>query len=165
MTRRTKELSFTAEEIRHERDTRGLSWAQVAKNLGLPNPRAAHMAYIRLTGEDSTGQGKRSHNGMSVSSRKTVAPNWNDDSDQDEIEERLNGRWVEESGSGKDYQPARWSGSTIMVQRKYGYEEVQVRHCVAFTFGPNNDLPLTVEVRSDQGAFRAFYVRDIKEVR
>lgn len=162
---RIKEFTFTVEEIKHERDTRGLSWAQVAKNLNLPNPRAAHMAYVRLTGEDSRGQGKRSHNGMSVSTRKTVATEWNDDSDQDEIEERLNGHWVEESGSGKDYRAAHWSGSTIIVQRKGYLEEVRIRHCTAFTFGPNDDLPLTVEVKSDQGAFRAFYVRDIKEVR
>lgn len=163
--RKRAPLTITAEEIRRERDARGLSWAQVAKNLNLPSPRAAHMAYVRLTGEDSKGQGKRTMTGFGVRSTKTFAVQWDDDSDQDEIEERLNGAWVEEAGSGKDYRPGHWSGSLIIVQRKYGVEEVKVGHCKAFTFGPNDDKPLTVEVKSDQGAYRAFYVKDILEVR
>lgn len=167
--RSRKELAITAEDIVRERDERGLSWAQVAKNLDLASPGAARSAYTKLTGRphtESQMQGRRAPRGTGVRStnRKTVGVQWDDDSDQDEIEQRLNGAWIEESGTGKDYTPGHWSGSTIVVARKYGEEEVRVKVVKAFTFGKNGDKPLTVELLADN-AFRAFYVRDIKEVR
>lgn len=169
--RKAKPLTITAEDIVRERDQRGLSWAQVAANLDLSSPGAARKAYTDLTGRphtDSQMQGRRAARGTGarVSGRKTFAVEWGDDSDQDEIETRLNGVWVEESGDGKSYQPGHWSGSTITVQRKYGIEEVRVGQVQAFTFGPKENLPLTVEIRDGHNrCFRAFYVRDIKEVR
>lgn len=165
-----KALPCTAEDIIRERDERGLSWAQVAKNLDLKSPGAARAAYTKLTGRphtESVMQGRAARGtGVRATNRKTAAPEWGDDSDQDEIEAKLNGRWIEESGSGKDYTPGHWSGSTIVIRRKHGYEEeVRVKQVTAFTFGKDGNLPLTIEFRSGNGAFRAVYAKDIKEVR
>ncbi len=172
-SRNRKPLAITAEDIVRERDQRGLSWAQVAANLDLSSPGAARKAYTDLTGRphtDSQMQGRRAARGtgVRVSGRKTFAVEWHDDSDQDEIINRLQGPWVEEQGEpgSKSYSPGHWSGSTITVQRKYGVEEVRVGQVLAFTYGPKEDLPLTVEIRDGSNrCFRAFYVKDIKEVR
>lgn len=171
--RRKRVITCSAEDIIRERDERGLSWAQVAANLDLGSPGAARKAYTDLTGRphtDSQMQGRRAPrgSGVRVSGRKTFAVQWDDDSDQDEIETRLNGVWVEESGEpgSKSYVPGHWSGSTITVHRKYGIEEVRVGHVMAFSFGKDGNKPLTVEIREGSNhCFRAFYVRDIKEVR
>lgn len=171
--RRKRVITCTAEDIIRERDERGLSWAQVAANLDLGSPGAARKAYTDLTGRphtDSQMQGRRAPrgSGVRVSGRKTFAVQWDDDSDQDEIETRLNGVWVEESGEpgSKSYTPGHWSGSTITVARRYGIEEVRVGHVMAFSFGKDGNKPLTVEIREGSNhCFRAFYVRDIKEVR
>ena len=169
-SRSRKPITCTAEDIVRERDERGLSWAQVARNLDLGSPGQARKAYTVLTGRphtDSIMQGHRAPRGSGVRSTKTFAVQWDDDSDQDAIIERLQGAWIEESGDpgSKSYTPGHWSGSYITVQRKYGIEEVRIRRVIGFTFGPKEDKPLTVEVKSDQGAYRAFYVQDIKEVR
>lgn len=171
--RRKRVITCSAEDIIRERDERGLSWAQVAANLDLGSPGAARKAYTDLTGRphtDSQMQGRRAPrgSGVRVSGRKTFAVQWDDDSDQDEIETRLNGVWVEESGEpgSKSYTPGHWSGSTITVARRYGIEEVRVGHVMAFSFGKDGNKPLTVEIREGSNhCFRAFYVRDIKEVR
>jgi hypothetical protein len=168
-----KAPACTAEDIVRERDQRGLSWAQVAKNLDLGSPGAARTAYTKLTGRhhsESVMQGHRAPRGSGARlvGRKTIAPQWNDMTDQDEIIERLNGPLVPESGEpgSKGYQPEHWSGSVIVIQRKYGTEEVHVKHVKAFSFGKNGDKPLQVELLDRHtGGTRCFYVADIKEIR
>lgn len=161
------ELGITAEAITAERDGAGRSWAIVAKNLGLASPGAARSAYTLLTGrahQDSTGI-KRAPRG--TASRAVSSPGWDDDSDQEAIEAALNGRWIEEHGSGKDYVPAHWSGSDIAVQRMKGAftEEVRVKRVTAFSFGKDGTQPLQVSLIQDNGAARCFFVTDITEVR
>jgi hypothetical protein len=164
----------TAEDIIRERDTKGLSWRQVALNLDLGGPGQARKAYTDLTGTphyNSQPIVRRAPRG-SVSDRKVDSPGWNDDSDQETIEERLNGTWVPESGSGKDWRPAHWSGSQIVVRRTIPRtertfdEEVYVRQVTEFTYGKKGDQPLQVWVSTDPaGAMRCFRVADIVEVR
>ena len=173
-TRRKKgEWPCTAEDVVRERDQRGLSWAQVAANLGLGGPGQARTAYAELTGrnhQDSQPLIKRAPKG--TARRKVNAPEWDDDSDQEAIEASLNGAWLEESGSGATYQPARWSGSAIQVRHQMRGseftwdEDVLVKRVEGFTFGANGDQPLQVTlVEKVSGAFRTFFVASILEVR
>lgn len=168
--RKAKEWPCTAEQIISERDHKGQSWKQVAINLDLGSPGAARKAYTELTGVphyESQAIVKRTRN--VGTGKKKDTPGWDDDTDQGEIEASLNGSWVEESGSGKTYIPAHWSGSLITVQRQVGEsayeEEVLVRYCTAFSFGPNGDQPLQVSLIQDNGAARTFFVTNIISVR
>lgn len=164
---------FTAEDITKIRDGEGLSWADVAKRLKLKSPGAARKAYTALTGRphnESVMTGRKRAARSSASSVRVVLE-WNDDSDQDDIMARLNGMWVEAIGEpgSKNYQPAHWSGSHIVVRRTmYGndtVEELRVAYCTRFSFGKNGDQPLSVEVVDrDTGATRQFFVKDIVEV-
>lgn len=171
--RKTGEWPCTAEQIVAERDGAGRSWKQVAINLNLGSPGQARKAYTDLTGRphhESQAIVKRATRGTATN-RKVDSPGWDDDSDQGEIEARLNGEWVEESGSGQNYTPAHWTGSMIVVERTVRetatfIEEVLVGRVVEFTFGPKGDQPLQVwVVQKDTGAMRCFRVADIKEVR
>jgi hypothetical protein len=170
---KVQELGLTADDLRRERDVKGLSWRQVALNLGLGTPGAARAAYSTLTGQshhDSVMTGKRAPRGTA---RKRVdAPGWNDDSDQEEIEARLNGGWIEESGSGATYTPAHWAGSSIVVQHTVPggthkfEEEVDVAYVKAFTFGKNGDQPLQITlIEKATSAYRTFFASAILEVR
>jgi hypothetical protein len=163
----------TAEQIVAERDTAGRSWAQVAVNLGLGSPGQARKAYTALTGKphhESQMTGRRATRAVSKG-RKVTAPGWDDDSDQDAIAERLNGEWIEASGEGtKNYMPAHWSGSDIVVRRTSGSyvyeEEIQVKYVVEFTFGKSGTSPLGVTfICRYTGHFRTIQVAEIIEVR
>lgn len=157
MARRSKNQPWqcTAEDIVRERDEKGLSWKQVATNLNLGNPSAARKAYAELTGRSHTESQpilKRAPKGHNATGRKMVNPGWNDDSDQYEIEAKLNGPWVEPEGEPgtKNYRPGHWSGSRILVKRSLNgrswEEEVRVAHVTAFTFGPEGDQPLQLTI-------------------
>lgn len=161
----------TAEDVVRERDQRGLSWRQVAANLGLGSPGQARTAYTELTGKphyESQPIVKRAPKG--TVGKVVDSPGWDDDSDQEEIEARLNGSWIEASGEGQNYTPAHWSGSFIVVRHKQGDyvwdEDCEVSYVTAFTFGPEGDQPLQVLLHEKgTSAFRAFRVADILEVR
>lgn len=159
----------TAEEIVAERDGAGRSWRQVAINLGLGSPGQARKAYSALTGRphyESEAIVKRQR-GTSAG-RKVDSPGWNDESDQGEIEDRLNGTWVEQAGNV----PAHWTGSVITVAHEsylkgHTYEEeVEVKYVTSFSFGKAGDQPLQVNIIDKYtGAARCFRVASITEVR
>lgn len=174
--KRAKPITCTAEEIVAERDGKGLSWAQVAINLNLGSPGAARRTYTQLTGKphtDSQMSGKRAPRGSRASGRKLAKPDWNDDTDQDEIIGKLQGAWHEPSGDPgtKNYVPGHWTGSNIAVSRTLGgrlkpyEEEVAVARVVEFSFGKNEDQPLQVTVIDrESGAQRCFFVSTIISV-
>lgn len=167
--RRNEPWPCTAEQIEHERDTRGLSWAQVANNLGLGNPGAARKAYAELTGRPhNSSQPVVTRAPKGAATKRTVTPLWDDDSDQEEIEAALNGPWVEASGEGKDYRPAHWSGSAIKVRRRLGEmeweEQLRVSRTDSFTYGPEGDQELQVTVFAEEGGARTFRVKDFLAV-
>jgi type II secretory pathway pseudopilin PulG len=89
----------TAEQITAERDTKGLSWKQVAVNLGLPNPGAARSAYTELTGRPHSDaapvrqRAARSTTSVNGVRHKRNLVEWNDDTDQDEMIEALTHHW------------------------------------------------------------------------
>lgn len=166
------EWPCTADELVAERDTAGRSWAQVAVNLGLGSPGQARKAYTALTGKphhESQMTGRRAT--RAVAKGRTVdSPGWDDESDQEAIEARMNGEWVEESGDGKNFMPAHWSGSDIVVRRVTGNhvyeEEIQVKYVVEFTFGASGTCPLGVTfICRYTGHFRTIAVAEIIEVR
>lgn len=175
MGKAPKELTITKEDIIRERDERKLSWAQVARNLELGNPGAARKAYAELTGrshKDSKPIVQRAPKG--IGNRRTETPLWDDDTDQEEIEAKLNGPWVEAEGEPgtKKYVPAHWAGSVIKVRRsvtgRTWYEEFVVSKADSFTYGPEGDQPLQVTVfaiNSDRakGTY-TFRVQDILAV-
>lgn len=166
------EWPCTAEQIVAERDHAGRSWAQVAVNLGLGSPGQARKAYTALTGKphhESQMTGKRASKAV-ARGRKVQSPGWDDETDQTEIEARLNGEWVEASGSGNQFIPAHWTGSDIVVQRTSGSyvyeEEIQVKYVTEFTFGLRGDCPLGVTfIDRFTGGFRTIRVAEIIQVR
>ena len=93
--RAPKTYTFTADQLREARV--GRSWADVAKLLGLPNPGAARKAWLDLTGEPHTAApelvGKRARKGSSSSTR-LAAPQWDDNSDRQEIMTKLQGATI-----------------------------------------------------------------------
>jgi hypothetical protein len=174
--RATKAPACTEEQIVNERDGKGLSWKQVAINLDLGSPGAARRMYTQLTGRhhsESQMTGKRAARGSASTGRKLTNPEWNDDSDQDEITDKLQGVWVEPIGEvgSKNYVPGHYSGSRIVVTRKLRGseetydEELRVARVVSFTFGKDGDQPLQVTVIDEySGAQRCFFVTDITSV-
>lgn len=174
-TRRKRgEYTCTKEDIERERDERGLSWKQVAVNLGLGSPGAARKAYSDLTGRPHNTSNpvvNRAPRGSGSSTVALLTPLWDDDSDQDEIIEKVQGEWIPESGSGKTYVPGHFRGSTITVRRKSLYtqneyeETLRVSRIDKFAYdGKNEDGPLVVHLVGDTG-FRCFKVTDIVAVR
>lgn len=157
----------TADDIIRERDTRSLSWKQVAVNLNLGSPGQARKAYADLTGVphyESQMTGKRASKGAGVG-RKIDAPDWDADSDQDEIIERLQGRWHEPTKDSSGH----YDGSLITVKHDYRglewEEECAVSRVAGFAFeGEDEHLVITVYDR-ETGAARAFNVQDIVAVR
>lgn len=139
--------SFTADDIVRERDTLRQGWRRVAVNLGLENSRQARKAYTELTGvpyRESVIQVVRSK----ATNRSVLRPEWDDDTDQDEI--------IEVLGDG---------GRTILVSRKYGPdEEIVVRRLVEFEF-VNGDGPLNMTfVEDETGGTRCVRVSSIEEI-
>jgi hypothetical protein len=156
---RSKNATCTAEDVVRERDERGLSWKQVAINLELGSPSAARTAYTRLTGRphnESNTEVKRAprlpKSVVRAERRKTLHPKWTDDSDQDEIIERID-------------------GSVIVVRRVFRKielpeERIAVGRIDSFRFdGANQDGPLCVTIIDrETSASRTFRVADIVEV-
>lgn len=157
-------LPCTAEDVVRERDEKGLSWAQVAANLGLGNPSAARKAYTLLTGKPHSSSNpiiNRSSGGGWKGRKATHSPLWDDDSDQDEIIEMVTGRVI---FVVRDYKGTKWE------------EEMFVDRVAAFSFGKDGDQPLTMEfydrgLYDDQGRLvcsgpcRVVSVSTIKEIR
>lgn len=156
----------TAEQIVEQRDKHGLSWRHVAANLGLGSPGQARKAYAELTGRSHTESvmtGRRATRG--TGSKQRTSPGWHDDSDQDEIIERL-------------------THATIVVRRDAKgiplEEDAHVCRIDKFAFdGPDGDGPLVVHVITKDlgececnvkpqdagtGTWRCFRVADIVEV-
>lgn len=160
----TEAWPCTAEQIKEERDLKGYSWRQVAKNLGLDNPGQARKAYTELTGihhSDSNPVTNRAPKGsMTRGGRAVTNPKWDDESDQDEILERL-------------------EDATITVRReRYGFtfdEDVIVFRVVEIFYdGKDETGPLAVTVAQQVGErpksrrgvpVRTFRVSDIVAVR
>jgi hypothetical protein len=157
--------TFTAEAIIEQRDTKGLSWRQVALNLELPGPSSARIAYGKLTGRSHTESNpvvNRAPKGsMTKGGKRVVELNWDDDTDQDEIIERL-------------------ENSFITVRREYRgidcSEDVHVKRVLRLSYdGKDHDGQLCVTVvqlvESDRrkvyvpGPTRTFAVADIANVR
>ena len=154
---KAEDYAFTAEDIKKLRDEVGLSWRQVAVNLDLGSPGAARKAYTTLTGRDfkeSAMTGRRTKTLMGsakTNTRKVYAPVWDDDSDQDEIIERL-------------------KGARIFVVREVKglqlQEELVVQRVVKMSWdGKDEDGPLAVTFyEREGGGARTVRVQDIKEV-
>lgn len=147
--------TFTAEDIKRERDEHGLSWRQVATNLDLTNPGQARKAYSELVGDyrDSKPTIKRDTASVGelgtakVRKSKIDRPEWDDESDQEDIEDKL-------------------TRAKIVVERDVrGHtvtEELTTGRVHAFSFEP----VLTVHVSDAvSGGRRSFRVADIKSVK
>lgn len=176
------EWPCTAEEIIKERDEKSQSWKEVAVALGLGlgkknRGRYAQHAYEELTGlsrHDSRPLGGRGRSKIGEGTTATrTAPSrplrafsvqWDDDSDQGEIEEQLLGA-RHQSDKGETY----WACKRVTVRHNlYGHEwteEIAVRYATAFTFGPEGDQPLQVSVMDNDGAIRTLFVAGIKKVK
>lgn len=90
------EAGVTEEGIVQARDKDGLSWADVAKTVGLNGPGAARKAYELLTGRNhatSIMTGKRAPRG-SRSGAGVLRPQWDNDTDTDEITEAIERRRI-----------------------------------------------------------------------
>lgn len=152
--RKTDEAyTFTAEDIRKLRDDQGLSWRQVAVNLDLGSPGAARKAYTTLTGLDyhssvMTGRRAKSDPLRSVRpARKVFAPVWNDDTDQDEIIDKLR-------------------GATITVRRTLvpGEEFIDVGRVTKLSWDGKDEALCVHFTEKHSGGSRAVRVANIMEV-
>lgn len=163
------ETLCTAEQIVEERDRKGLSWAQVAANLGLGSPGAARSAYSKLTGRPHTESNptiQRAHKGATTAggTRRAVrSVSWDDDADQDEIIAAITHHDVRIVRTFRDLPlPDEWLH--ICRIERFAYE------------GPNDELTVRVYTKeacecrlkdprdADTGRARAFRVSDIAEV-
>lgn len=148
-------LGITAEDIVKARDTQGLSWRDTATTLGLANPGQARKAYAALTGKAhnaSVMTGRKARRGSGGSAHVT-RPEWNNDSDPEEIAEAIHERrLLIESASGPQFEP----------------EEIHVRHVRKFLeFGKSGQkVDLAVEVCDGKtGQTRTIRVQRIIDVR
>jgi hypothetical protein len=162
--------NFTAEDIIRERDTNAQSWRKVAQVLGLGNPGAARRAYTALTGlahDTSQPLVQRQPKG-SFSGKPVARPDWDDDTDQDEIIQRMQGEWHAPRQEGKKYIPGHYDGCLVSIHRNhFGVnctEDISVARVVGFKFDYDDHLEVEV-VDRDSGARRTFYVTDIAKVR
>lgn len=170
----------TAEEIIKQRDTLAQSWKQVAVALGLGEGKSnrgrwARRAYADLTGLSShdsrplggrtPGAGSGSTGNGSRGRTTALRPEWDDDSDQDDIEAALLGiRKVSEKTGAVSWRPVH-----LVVKREFKgrefEEEVPCRYATAFSYGPEGDQPLQVTLVEDYaGATRTFLVSAIVRV-
>lgn len=166
----------TAKQITTLRDDQGLTWKQVAEELGLGVGKKNRSRYAQHAYEDLTGRTRHESrpnglhwSGSTNGTRKTPQAStsrsrvlWNDDSDQEEIEQRLLGEEVTDKEGRVRWQPRR-----VLVHRDcYGLdynEEILVRYATAFTFGPDGDQPLQVEVleQMSKGADSSTQIRTL----
>lgn len=147
-----KEWPCTAEEIIHLRDELGLSWLDISKELGLGKGKKAPARFARLAYRDLTGRhwkdapsAVRSPRSVPPERRKTASSvHWDDDTDQEEIELALMGREVETKDG------IRWFPKRLLVRRELNgmsrNEEILCRYATAFSYGPNGDQPLQVDI-------------------
>lgn len=150
--------TFTAADIIRARDEQGLSWRQVAVNLNLGSPSAARSAYTALTGKhhsESQMTGKRASSRGTVgtvksNTRKVYAPEWTDESDQDEIIERLQGSRITVTRTIK--------GTTTE-------EELLVGRVRKLTWDGKAEHLCVHFVDRETGGTRSVLVQDIQEVR
>lgn len=151
---------ISKKDIERERDERGLSWRQVATNLGLGSPATARKAYTALTGRPHNEKTQFASNvtrntGEMGSSKgrtkKTYLVDWNDETDHEEIRSRCTGARLVVDLSFKDITHE---------------EEVRVRTVGPIYFDDSGfgDLVLDI-VDADTGATRTFKACDIKEVK
>jgi len=159
----------TKEGIEKARDKDGLSWADVAKAVGLKTPGAARKAYEVLTGRShasSVMTGKRAPRG-SKSSAGMLRPQWDNDTDTDTITEAVEGRRIyvrrplmtepEELGVAK---VLYYDTETNSADPK----PMDLTLC--FTEGHLvQDTKSGRMVNNGTGAARAVFVKDIVEVR
>ena len=90
------DAGVTEEAIVQARDKDGLSWADVAKTVGLNGPGAARKAYELLTGRSHASSimtGKRAPRG-SRGGAGVMRPQWDNDTDTDEITEAVDRRRI-----------------------------------------------------------------------
>lgn len=164
--------SFTAEDIKRERDDKKQSWRAVATALGLSSPGAARTAYTELTGvphyesqvkvhrqprQAKDPKAKRERNAGVLN----FQPDWKvpeDDAKLDALQEEIIQR-LQPDGPDK-------VGATILVQRSYGFtEEITVGSIQRFSFEGKNDDKLVVHFYDAyNGGARAVDITTIKEV-
>jgi len=170
----------TAEEIIEERDAKSQSWKQVAVALNLGEGkknrgRYAQHAYEELTGlsrHDSRPLGGRipsaGTNGAHATParrQRALRTQWDDDTDQGEIEAALMGVRVENEKTGSvSWRPVKITVQRTVYGRKYT-EEISCRYATEFSYGPEGDQPLQVSVVENYaGASRTVYVADVVKV-
>jgi hypothetical protein len=163
------EAGCTKEAIEQARDGAGLSWADVAKAVGLSSPGAARKAYEALTGRShntSVMTGKRAPRG-SRTGAGVERPQWDNDTDTDTITETIERR-------------------RIYVRRPLWSEpeEIWVAKVEAYETETTRGNPVDLTVHFKQGRYvwdtkqqrdvlagnettgsRAVFVKDILEVR
>jgi len=167
----------TADEIVELRDGRGLSWRNVAIELGLGEGKKARSpfakrAYKELTGKDPSDshpvRAQTPAKGEQQLTRASV--HWDDSSDQDAIEAALLG-----DESHRNDGSSLWRPRKLLVLRdlngKSSHEEIFCRYATGFTFGPEGDQPLQVHIvehlqtKDWQGTqFRTLFVHKIVKV-
>lgn len=163
---RQRTLSVTAEELMRERDVKGLSWAQVAANLGLGSPGAARSAYTALTGKaHDTSQPLLKRSSKNLVGRHTAQKEveWDDDTDQEEIITAITHHNILVRRMTAGLELPEEVLHVSRVQRfeysKGGYGELQV---LVYT---KDACECRVQPKdADYGVARAFRVADIKEV-
>lgn len=164
------ETMCTAEQIVEQRDVKGLSWKQVATNLGLGSPSGARSAYTRLTGKphtESNPELKRAHKGATSASgsrRRMNEVQWDDDTDQDVIIEAITHRDIRVVRSMRGLElPEEWVHVSRIERFVFEGEE---EYLVVRLFTKESgycECRVKPGVDPEYGTARAFRVRDIRE--
>lgn len=156
----------TKEGIEKARDADGLSWADVAKAVGLKTPGAARKAYETLTGRPHTASimtGKRAPRG-SRSSVGVLRPEWDNDTDTDTITEAVEGRRIYVR------RPLMAEPEELGVAKVLYYDTTTLSDkpmdlTLSFVEGHYVKNPKGGETNNGTGASRSVFVKDIVEVR
>jgi hypothetical protein len=154
----------TAEQISDLRDVQGLSWRAIADKLGLGQDKKAPARFARLAYRDLTGRhwtdskpsaGSPRSNGAlkppQASTKRSSAPSransvqWDDDTDQDEIERALMGEEIVKADGRVQWKPKRLLVLRDWLEPPYK-EEILCRYVTAFSYGPDGTQPLQVEI-------------------
>lgn len=164
------ETMCTVEQIVDQRDVKGLSWRQVAVNLGLGSPAAARSAYSRLTGRshtESSPELKRAHKGATTASgsrRRMNEVQWDDDTDQDIIIEAMTHKDIRVVRTVRGMTlPDEWAHVSRIERFAFEGEEECLVVRVFTKEAAHCECRIKPGVDPDYGVARAFRVRDIKE--
>jgi hypothetical protein len=165
-TRKPREYNFTAEALIAARsEGKGRSWAELAKMFDLGNPGAARKAWAELTGTPHTEAPElsgRARKGSSAS-RTVAAPEWNDDTDRQEIVDRLVGSTItiRRTLYGKTQE------EVLDVAKVFKYDDTNPeRPAVDFLEGRyQTDSKTGVRTVVGTGARRTVFIDQIVEVR